>query len=176
MRLTIAGLLLISVLAGCTEKLRPDPLDPVDAVLALSGVEHVVDVETSGAGGPRFSLLIRSTLWNRGGDPVTLRVRPCLGRTDIRGEDSEPWFSEMIPGSRPAAPPEHLQLWFTTSFPVCTEGEEEITLEPGASSDTLVLLGSAPHRRSRGAPPTWRVRIRHSLGPEQWTPVTLNTP
>lgn len=175
-RPAMAGLLLLAVGAGCTDRLRQDPLDPVDSVLALSGVEHVVEVETARTGAPRWFVLIRSTLWNRGGDAVTLRVRPCLGRTDIRGEDAEPWFSGLVPESRASGRPEHLQLWFTSSFPACTEREEEITLGPGESSGTLVLRGSAPDSHPGGGPPAWQVRIRHSLAPEQWTPVTLNAP
>lgn len=141
------------VLASCGGAAEiAGPRQDMQQVQLAGDLEHVVRIETGTPWGSARSIHIRSHLVNRGSKPITLLARECyleLG-TDIRFEPRAEFLGIVTPG--------------------CPGPQGAITLQPGASSNSVFFAG---HIQDAGR---YRIHVRHAQDPEIWTTLEIVLP
>jgi hypothetical protein len=141
--LTVAALLALSACSA------GKVLEPFESTFLSNGLEQQIRVEPVSAElddtGVMFNL--KSTLVNRGSDPVTVRVVTC-------------WLD----------PKENLRAdveLVARAIPGCVPEPNVLTLAPGQASRTLWFTGQFDR------PGRHTIRVRHALDPEFWGEITI---
>lgn len=129
------------LLAACNGGV-PRIAGPVDQVFAHGGLEQRLTVSHPAPDEDPDWFHLKSTLVNRGDEPVHVRVVTC-------------WLDPKVNLRTDAS-------FNGYAIPSCVREPNELTLEPGQSSNTLWFSGRI-ERAGR-----YTIRVRHALDPEFW--------